>query len=146
MDLKDGVYCYKASGYEFRGTMPYRVIEGALVFYFPLTLILIIITLTPSVNSLIEGTVLFYLDAVELAPAKKWQSPHGPRGPGGKRLTPDAWGGYNARWEVPDERTPAALFEDAWNGLRESHRCSQHSYPKLKDCTWPVAVLTEAGR
>ena len=107
LDLDDGVYCNPATGYEFRGTMPYRVTEGAVVFY---------------------------VDAIELAAAAKWKLP---RGPGGKRVDREP------HKLIPDERTPAALFEDAWNGVRESRKCNFESSYKLKDVLWPAAALVE---
>ena len=39
--------------------------------------------------------------------------------------------------------TPAALFEDAWNGVRESRKCGGQSHYKLKDVLWPAAALVE---
>ncbi len=102
--LDDGVYRSRGTGYEFRGSMAYRVAEGG---------------------------VAFYVDTIELAPAESW---HLPRGPGGKRVK-----GQPGRL-IADERTPAELFEDAWNGKRESRMCSSASWTKLRDHMWPVAA------
>ena len=113
-ELEDGVYGSKcrATGYEFRGCVAYRVVEGS---------------------------VCFYVDSIELAPAERWVIP---RGPDGQRI-----GGPHASrvcfpGRVADERTPAELFEDVWNGNRGSHAVSSASDVKLLDHFWPAAALS----
>ena len=113
-EMEDGTYCAKASGYEFHGTMAYRVVEGS---------------------------VCFYTDTIELAPAESWQVL---RGPGGSRYEDYAaalahWSGGNGY--IPDEicTSPAELFEEVWNGHRQSHKCG--SGPAIKKHLWPVEAL-----
>ena len=79
-----------------------------------------------------KEAVSFYVDTLELAPALKWTLL---RGPGGQRV------GRNNSLE-PDPRSPAELFRDVWNGVRESSWCGGEGV-KLKDQSWPEAPLVE---